>query len=375
VSADIFGGIDRYVKSSPELVQKVQTVFQFRLSDPASVWTIDVKNGSGGASPGESPKADTVLEISDADFMDMCTGKADPQKLYFGGKLKISGDVMASQKLTFLKKVDPKLVEAAMAERVGGVSSAPEDAGGSLPDSVPIFLGIQAYVEQHPELVQNVDRVFLFKMNEPESAWTIDLKNGSGSVTEGDPGGAGCTLELTEADFVAMSRGEADPQKLYFGGKLKITGDVMASQKLDFLQKIDPASMKDEVERRIAEYRSGERAPVEAAPGREAVAWTVFDKLSARLESKPELGAEVGAAIRFEIQNPDVSFVVELQEGTAKVHKGGDHRADTVLTMSDEDLEALVKGAEASQLYQRGQLRVDGDVQVAQRLAFIRGLL
>ena len=44
--------------------------------------------------------------MSDADFMDMCTGKADAQKLYFGGKLKISGNVMASQKLDFLKKID-----------------------------------------------------------------------------------------------------------------------------------------------------------------------------------------------------------------------------------------------------------------------------
>ena len=38
----------------------------------------------------------------------MTSGKADAMKLYMGGKLKISGDVMASQKLSFLQKIDPK---------------------------------------------------------------------------------------------------------------------------------------------------------------------------------------------------------------------------------------------------------------------------
>ena len=38
----------------------------------------------------------------------MDAGKADAMKLYMGKKLKIGGDVMASQKLMFLKSIDPK---------------------------------------------------------------------------------------------------------------------------------------------------------------------------------------------------------------------------------------------------------------------------
>jgi hypothetical protein len=44
----------------------------------------------------------------------MVSGKADPMKLFQGGKLKISGNVMASQKLDFLKKIDRKEFEAAL---------------------------------------------------------------------------------------------------------------------------------------------------------------------------------------------------------------------------------------------------------------------
>jgi 3-hydroxyacyl-CoA dehydrogenase/3a,7a,12a-trihydroxy-5b-cholest-24-enoyl-CoA hydratase len=42
----------------------------------------------------------------------MATGKANPMKLFSSGKLKIGGDLMASQKLDFLMKVDPNDVIA-----------------------------------------------------------------------------------------------------------------------------------------------------------------------------------------------------------------------------------------------------------------------
>src|SRR5690606_29524032 len=51
VSADIFNAVGQLVASSPELAQKVATVFQFRLSSPDSVWTLDLKQGK--VSPGE----------------------------------------------------------------------------------------------------------------------------------------------------------------------------------------------------------------------------------------------------------------------------------------------------------------------------------
>jgi 3-hydroxyacyl-CoA dehydrogenase/3a,7a,12a-trihydroxy-5b-cholest-24-enoyl-CoA hydratase len=45
------------------------------------------------------------------------------------------------------------------------------------------------------------------------------------------------------------------------------------------------------------------------------------------------------------------------------------------LTLADADLAALCRGeVRAQTLYQHGKMRVDGDVTVAHRLGFLKGL-
>src|SRR5690606_17513002 len=125
--------------------------------NPESIWTVDVKNAGGSVGEGETAKPDCTLELSDANFMAMCTGKADAQKLYFSGDLKISGDIMASQKLRFLSKLEPQLVVDAMQARAGAGSAAPKPAEAGSGD---VFLGIRAHVAEHPELAEKIQKVF-----------------------------------------------------------------------------------------------------------------------------------------------------------------------------------------------------------------------
>ncbi|MBL0218847.1 MAG: SCP2 sterol-binding domain-containing protein [Myxococcales bacterium] len=56
----------------------------------------------------EGAAGDCTLEISEADFIDMTTGKSDPMKLFTTGKLKIAGNVMASQKLNSCRRSNPE---------------------------------------------------------------------------------------------------------------------------------------------------------------------------------------------------------------------------------------------------------------------------
>ena len=57
------------------------------------------------------------------------------------------------------------------------------------------------------------------------------------------------------------------------------------------------------------------------------------------------------------------------------VREGRDPTAAATLTLDDEALVALTRGeATAQQLYQKGQLRVDGEVRLAQRLGLLKGL-
>jgi 3-hydroxyacyl-CoA dehydrogenase/3a,7a,12a-trihydroxy-5b-cholest-24-enoyl-CoA hydratase len=389
VSADIFHAIDAFLKKSPETVAKVGKVFQFKLSNPASTWTVDVKTGA--VSEGVSGSADCTLELSDANFMAMCTGKADPQKLYFGGELKIGGDLMASQRLTFLKKLEPQLVLDAMKARAGGAgSAAAPTASAAAPVEATaehVFLGIRAYVAEHPELVAKIQTVFAFKLAGPDSAWTVDLK--SGVVAKGAPSAADCTLEMSNADFMDMTSGKADPQKLYFGGKLKIGGNLMASQKLNFLQKIDPAWAKAAVERELAKggFGGASSAPagsVSPAPAASTTASgaagsgrakAIFAALEARLAANPGLADEVKATIAFVVKEPDAAYTVSLLPRAVSVSEGKAD-ADTVLTLADEDLASLAGATpDARDLYQRGKLRVDGVVAVAHRLGFMKGLV
>ncbi|MEO5729823.1 MAG: SCP2 sterol-binding domain-containing protein [Byssovorax sp.] len=55
--------------------------------------------------------------------------------------------------------------------------------------------------------------------------------------------------------------------------------------------------------------------------------------------------------------------------------EGKDASAAATFKIADEDLAELVKGHLASDLHQRGKLRVDGDVRIAHKLGLFKGLV
>ena len=66
---------------------------------------------------------------------------------------------------------------------------------------------------------------------------------------------------------------------------------------------------------------------------------------------------------------------MDLAGGTPSVKEGAGGKPTTTFTLADADLVALVSGKVAPrELFQRGKLRVDGDVTVAHRLGFLKGL-
>ena len=380
VSADIFNAVGGFVAANPDVADKVKTVFQFKLSAPDSVWTIDLEDGKK-VTKGGGAAAQCTLEMSDTDFMAMSTGKADAMKLFSSGKLKISGDVMASQKLGFLKKITPEMVKAEMDKRLGAGGGDAAAAGGAAEEMVPtswdVFVAIRDHIERNPELPGKVGYSFLFKIKDPDSAWVVDLKDGKGGVSEGE-GAADCTLEIAESDFIDMTTGKSDPMKLFTTGKLKISGNVMASQKLEFLKSMDPEKAKEAVARARAAGEGpgqGGGAAASSAPAA-ANAPAIFEALGKRLVDKPELAGEMKAVIRFAVTDPDATFTVDMAGVAPSVATGDGGEAAATFTVSDADLTALVKGeATARDLFQRGKLRVDGDLSAAHRLGFLKGLI
>ncbi len=367
-SGDIFRAIGTFVGGNPATAEKVKTAFLFKLSGPDSQWTVDLTTPPGKVDEGAHGKPACTLEMSDADFMAMATGQADAMKLFSTGKLKISGDVMASQKLGFLKKLTPEMVLAETKKRTGGGAPAAAGSGATaiptdyVPTTDDVFAVIEEYLKQNPDLAPKVGVIYQWKIG--DKRWLLDLKTGAGSVKQGEGGGE-CTLELAEQDFLDLTQGKADAMKLFTTGKLKISGNVMASQKLQFLSKLDPSKAVE-----VIAKRRGGAAPAAAAPAaaassapKTAHGGAFLAALTKRLADNKGLASEVRAKITFQIKDPDAAQTFDL---------GGTTSA--TLTVADADLPALA-GGKLRELYQHGKVRVDGDVSVAHRLGFLKGVI
>jgi 3-hydroxyacyl-CoA dehydrogenase/3a,7a,12a-trihydroxy-5b-cholest-24-enoyl-CoA hydratase len=177
------------------------------------------------------------------------------------------------------------------------------------------------------------------------------------------------TLDLTDEDFLAMTTGAADPQKLYFAGKLKISGNVMASQKLMFLKKVDPKSAQDAIAKARA-AGGGQQAGAQTSAPKAASAPGIMKALGERLAKEPALGKELGAVVALKVDGK--TWLIDGK--AAKVAEGDASTADATLTLSDADLADIAKTGDVRGAFQRGKVRVDGDIRVVQRLTFLKGL-
>ncbi|XP_072243758.1 peroxisomal multifunctional enzyme type 2 [Leuresthes tenuis] len=113
--------------------------------------------------------------------------------------------------------------------------------GGDLQSEL-VFAEIGRRIEDlGSELVKKVNAVFgweITKDGKKAAHWTIDLKNGSGSLHKGPYSGkVDVTFTVSDQDFMDVVMGKLMPQKAFFAGKLKVKGNVMLSQKLEVILK------------------------------------------------------------------------------------------------------------------------------------------
>ncbi|KAH6630917.1 SCP2 sterol-binding domain-containing protein [Chaetomium sp. MPI-SDFR-AT-0129] len=94
-----------------DAIKQGGAVFAFTLKNKAGEtesWHIDLKEkGAVGKGTGEKPNV--TLSLSETDFGNLVAGKANAQRLFMSGKLKIKGDIMKATKLDpILKKAQTK---------------------------------------------------------------------------------------------------------------------------------------------------------------------------------------------------------------------------------------------------------------------------
>jgi 3-hydroxyacyl-CoA dehydrogenase/3a,7a,12a-trihydroxy-5b-cholest-24-enoyl-CoA hydratase len=155
---------------------------------------------------------------------------------------------------------------------------------------------------------------------------------------------------------------------------LKISGNVMASQKLHFLQELDRGAISDASA--PAPTASAAAASQSPAPAAAARADEMMGALAGRLEKDAAFAADLNARVLVRVTEPDAVWTIDLRDGARAVAQGEQGEANAVLTLADEALTALTTGESTlAEAFQRGDVRVDGDMDVARRCDFLEGIL
>ena len=95
-----------------------------------------------------------------------------------------------------------------------------------------VFEGFeQRFVPEKAEGVE-ADVLFVIKDGDEEHPYTVSVKDGTCNATKGAAENPRTTLTTDLASFLKLIAGVEDGMKLFMGGKLKVSGDLMFSTRL-----------------------------------------------------------------------------------------------------------------------------------------------
>jgi len=156
-----------------------------------------------------------------------------------------------------MPNLENKGANAKMPSVASAKSAAPAAAGGAAAPAASlapvdgfkasaVFAALAKQIQgQGAALVKEINGVYEFDIGgaSGRQSWTVDLKNGAGSVANGKPAKADCTLSLGDDDFVALMTGKLNAQNAFMGGKLKIKGNMGLAMKLEKITKGQQAKL------------------------------------------------------------------------------------------------------------------------------------
>jgi len=88
------------LKAKPDVVSKINAVYQFNISGPGGgSWSVDCTAPGGRIAEGSASNARCTVTATDGDFLAIVNGKLNPQMAFMSGRLKIQGDMGLAMKL------------------------------------------------------------------------------------------------------------------------------------------------------------------------------------------------------------------------------------------------------------------------------------
>ena len=289
-------------------------------------------------------------------------------RIVFETSVKERGEVVIKNAAVELYADIPAAKAKASQAPAAATTATGDDQGVTLAD---VFGGIQAFVAANPALVEQTKTSFQFHFQNPEASFFIDLRNAPGSAGAGQAVKPDVTIALDTQHADTLFGGDlAAVQKLFFGGQLKISGNVMASNKLTVLSGMDKALVAQAREARLASGAPAATTAASAAP-REVFAERLFAALTERLV-KDELKTSLQGVLQFNISDIDAVWSVDF--GGRQVARSAAASPAAIIGLRDDTLKALAEGGDLAALFQKGELRVDGDVLLARELTCLAGL-
>jgi 3-hydroxyacyl-CoA dehydrogenase/3a,7a,12a-trihydroxy-5b-cholest-24-enoyl-CoA hydratase len=118
--------------------------------------------------------------------------------------------------------------------------------------STPIFQLMNEFLRaEGDKVVEKIKAIFNFEIlpakGKPvDTCWTIDVKNGKGSVTQGKAKDADATFQMLDEDYIQLVDGKLNPQMAFLSGKMKIKGNMKKATAFtpDLFPKPTPENMQ-----------------------------------------------------------------------------------------------------------------------------------
>ncbi|XP_027195391.2 peroxisomal Multifunctional enzyme type 2 [Dermatophagoides pteronyssinus] len=375
-----------------ELIPLINTVCQFNITKQgklASVWILDMKNGNGEVYYGARPNlmAECTLTVEDDALVEIFEGRDEPMLAFIGGRLQVSGNITAAQKLQQLWSEDEPITPIDDNEhQQQNDNNKTDDEDDELLRSIPttglksdiMFTIIRNRMHEEPEIMKRLTASYQFNIllnGEPKTIWSAENKTNPGGCVYNKPfmnGKPDCMLTAEDDDLIKLMFGKLNPQRAFMMGKLKVKGNILLLQRLYSLWLELQKMGKTPELPFIVDLMS----KTDLKPGIRSEMMIV--ELIQRLIRLPYLCKEIRTLIGFEIFK-DGEIVAEYQLDFGKNDRTGvfdrglpEIKPFTIMTATDDDFVRLTYHRfTLEQAIESGRIKIRGDHSIIPKISII----